>query len=582
MSLGNTVPVISPVAGTGALINSRYSRLYANPHFDYLSEMLPKDIKELFRWCEIVYQSMPVVSNGVRKLINYPVTDFSCTSDSEKIRKVTKDLLDTLHIKSVLLEFGTDYYVYGNVFRSVYMPFKRMLKCKDCGTEVALDTADFSVKKKSLIMLCPKCHRKTIAEIHDVNTNDIKSIRIVRWDPKQIELTHNPITGSVTYCYELPKSFVQGVLRGDKTIFHDTPKLFIDAALAGRNVQMGTNFYHAKTTSLSGFSSGWGIPPLMATLKNYMYIAVLRRAAESIGMEHITPQRILFPQSPGTSDPCVSSSMSRWQTEVTRAVERWRMDPNYIMTAPFPTGVANIGSQGRNLIPTEEIKDARMELALALDIPPGIIMGDTNIQNSAVALRILENQLTPYVEQLNDFANWIISCVNSHMNKDYGDIELIPFRLADDLMNKQMLLQMAQTGSVSQATLQESLNLDPDQERDRIIDEQVKGQEMQAEVEERVNAKQNDLAAQAQAAEQEQETGMPSQYNQQKMIAQAQEICMQLMQMPYEQRKSALAQLQNEDYVMWAIVSKQLESMQQQQKNEAAAAAMQGEAQGGM
>ena len=561
-----TIPVVSPVSSSGTIINSRYTRLYNNPHFDYLTEMMPKDIKQLFQWCELVYNSMPVIANGVRKLINYPVTDFSYKSDSEKIRDKTKDLAQQLKLKSLLLDFGNDYYTYGNVFRTMYMPFKRFLRCDLCRTEIAIDKAVFRIKRKKIILKCPHCGINTTASIHDINTRNIDQIRVVRWDPKQIELSSNPITGGVTYFYELPRTFLKSVHKADITVFRDTPRVFIDAALQGRNVQMGSNFYHAKTSGMAGFATGWGIPPLLSTLKSYMYIAVLRRSAEAIGMEHITPQRILFPQGANSTDPCLQSDVGRWQTEIKKALERWRMDPNYIMTAPYPTGVVNIGSQGRQLIPTEEIKDARMEMALALDIPPGIIMGDTNLQNSAVSLRIMENQLTPYVQQLTDFTNWVVKQINAHLGSSFCEIELVPFKLADDLLNKQMLMQgMNQT--VSKSTLQELFSLDPDKERERMIQDQVSDHDMQQEVEQKIREKEENATTQAQQAQQ----NMPSPYNQQKMIAMAQEQAMQLMQVPYEQRKSMLAQLQNEDYVMWALVSKQLEQMRDQAQAEAMA-----------
>ena len=565
--MAETIPVISPVSSSGTIINSRYTRLYNNPHFDYLTEMMPKNIKDLFKWCEVVYTSMPVVANGVRKLINYPVTDFSYLHDSETIREQTKDLVKTLKFKSLLLDFGNDYYTYGNVFRTTYMPFKRFLVCGSCKSEIAVTNSEFKVQKGKIMLKCPNCHGYRQCTMHDINTFDLKQIRLVRWDPKQIELQSNPITGGVDYFYELPKTFVAGVKRADMTVFRDTPKIFIEAALAGRNVKMGTNFYHAKTPGMAGFASGWGIPPLMTTLKGYMYTAVLRRASEAIGMEHITPQRILFPQSAGTSDPCVMTNMDRWKKEITQALERWRMDPNYIMTAPYPTGVTNIGSQGRQLIPTEEVKDSRMEMAMALDIPPGIIMGDTNIQNSAVSLRIMENQLEPYVQQLTDFMNWFIGQINSHLSKEYCEVELVPFKLADDLMNKQMLMQLMGSAA-SRSTVQEILRLDPDKEHDRMIQDQLSDHDLQQQVEQKIREKEENIAAQAQAAEQD----TPPQYDQQKMIAMAQEQAMQLMQVPYEQRRSMMDQLQAEDYVMWALVSKQLEQMHNQQGGQMAQA----------
>lgn len=51
-------PVISPVGGYGQLGGTR-TRLYNNPHFDYLSGMLPQDIKQLFQWCEFISVTMP-------------------------------------------------------------------------------------------------------------------------------------------------------------------------------------------------------------------------------------------------------------------------------------------------------------------------------------------------------------------------------------------------------------------------------------------------------------------------------------------------------------------------------------------
>jgi hypothetical protein len=345
--------------------------------------------------------------------------------------------------------------------------------------------------------------------------------------------------------------------------------VFLEAALAGKNIKLGGNFHHARTSSLAGYSSGWGVSPLIPALKNYMYIAVLRRASEAIGMEHITPQRILFPQMSGTTDPSLLGSMERWREEVTTAVNKWRVDPNFVATAPFPTGVVNIGSQGRALIPTEEIKDARMEMALALDINPALLTGDMTIQGSAVSLRILEHQLMPLIESLEAFTNWVISSINTKYEKDFSQVTLVPFKLADDLMNKQLLFQSLSLGSVSRRTVQESLSLDAEQERERIFQEQLADHKMQKDVEGAIAKEERNIAAQAKAEEQAAETGGITPYNQQKLIAQAQQIAAQFLGVPYEQRRSMLDQLQNEDYVMWALVSKQLEGMREHQQRQA-------------
>lgn len=552
-------PIISPVGGVGQF-NTKYNKLYNNPHFDYLSEMLPKDIKQMFQWCELVYNSMPVIAQGIRKLINYPVTDFSYNTESEEVTEQTKSLVKKIKLKSILLNFGIDWYVYGNVMRSIYFPFVRYLRCRSCGNEINIEKAKFKVTSKYIELNCAQCKHRGEADIVDRDTYDISNIRIVQWDVKSIELKHNPITGACTYYYKIPSEIRTGIISGDINILKNTPKVFIDAVFQKKLIQFNENFVHYKAPTLSGFSSGWGISPLLSTLKNYSYIAILRKASEAIGLEHITPQRILFPQGT-SSDPSIISGMERWKTEIQRAIERWRIDPNYVMTAPFPTGVVNIGSQGRTLTPTEEIKDARNEMALALDIPPNLILGDTNLQNSAVTLRIMENQLHPFIEQLEDFSNWVIGMVSAKYEKNYSEVNLIPFRLADDIMNKQLLMQL-QGSLVSKKTLQEVLNLDPNQERKRIIEDQLSEREMQKTIEEKIKSEEENIAAQAMAAEQ----GELTPYNQQKLIAQASQIAQQMLSMPYEERKSYLSQLQNEDYVMWALVSKQIEALRAQAK----------------
>lgn len=557
------IPSISPIAGQSALINSQYTKLYNNPHFDYLSEMLPKDIKDMFRWCELVYHSMPTIANGIRKLVNYPVTDFSFIDAPEEIRNGTKTLLNSLKMKSALLDFGNDSYVYGNVFRTVYFPFKRFLVCGQCGKMTAIEHAKFKIRGQDFLLSC-SCGHKGKAQMHDEDTGDIRGVRIVRWDPKRIELRNNPITSRTEYFYDIPESIVKAIKMGDVSVLADTPRVFVESALKGRQVKMGNNFFHARNPSLSGFSSGWGISPLMSTLKQYMYIAVLRRASEAIGMDHITPKQILFPQQNGSYDPSIASSLDRWNKELTQAIERWRYDPNYVMLAPYPTGFTNVGSQGRALTPTEEVKDARLEMGLALDIPPSLIMGDANIQNSAVGLRILENQLTPHIESLEDFANWVIDAINVKFGTQYAHVELIPFRLADDIMNKQILAQSQGSGTVSRATLQESLNLDPDRERERIREEQLADHDMQMDLQREIEKRTKNISQMAQDHEQASMNGTIPRYNQQEIIAKAQELAMQLSQLPYEQRRSALAQLQNEDYIMWSVASKQLESLRGQ------------------
>jgi hypothetical protein len=514
----------------------------------------------MFKWCELVYYNSPIIVNGIRKMVNYPITDLVYETQSDKIKELTKSFLEKdLNIKSHLINAGLDYYIYGNSCKSVFFPFTRFLKCKACDYKVNIESIEYKMKRGNFIIPCPQCKRDSRAVIEDVTLDDLSQVKIISWNPYAIDITENPITGASGYYYTLPVEIRNGIMLGSPNIVNTLPSIFIDAVKQNKKVQFQGNIYHLKTPHLSGGTGGWGISPLVPTLKLYLHIAILRKSTEAIGMEHIVPQRILFPDS-RTSDPTVGSSMLKWREQIEKALKMWRRDPNYVMIAPYPTGMVNIGSQGRALIPTAEIKQAEEDMLRALDIPPEFIMGTTNLNNSQVALRMLDNQLTPYMDQITHYVNWIVDMVNAKYNKKLCHVSFTPFKLADDMMKIQLMANMTGT-AVAKSTLQEALGIDPDKEREKIIKDSLDQVKDQKEVERKTTEMQKDISTQAIDEENEAATGKISPYNQQKMIALAQNQAQQMQGMPLEQRQSAMAQLQNEDYVMWSIVRAQLDTM---------------------
>lgn len=549
----------TPTGILGASTNTRFTRLYNNQFFDYLSEQLPRNHSEMFKWCEMVYANSPVLVNGIGKLINYPITDFIYESDSPEIKKATKKLLeDDLDMQTHLLNLGMDYYIYGNTFRSIYFPFTRMLQCKVCGTEVNVETANYSVKKGDFVLSCPSCNKTAIAGIVDRDVQSFKDIKLVTWDPKNIELNSNPIINKCRYYYRMPPSLRKGIASGDKNVVGYVPKVFFESFKKNKAIEFTNNFNHIRSNVISGFSTGWGISPLVPCLKLYLYISILRKSVESIGLEHITPQRILYPQGT-SSDPTMMTAMGDWKAQVQKALTQWRLDPNYVMLAPYPTGVTNIGSQGRGLLPTAEIKAAEEDMLRALDIPIEFVYGTSNINNSSTSLRILENQLRPYVSQLTRYVNWVIDTINAKYDKSFCHIKFSPFTLSDDIAQKQLLMQAVGNG-VSKSTLQEAFNLSTDEENDKIVRDAIEDMKVQKRIQDEQRKIEEGIANRAQQEQQASETGTVPQYDQQKLMASAQNLVSQLIAIPYEERRSHLAQLKGEDYVMYSMVRTLLES----------------------
>ena len=43
----------------GISVSNKATKLYNNQFFDYLSEQLPKNHQDMFKWCEVVYNNSP-------------------------------------------------------------------------------------------------------------------------------------------------------------------------------------------------------------------------------------------------------------------------------------------------------------------------------------------------------------------------------------------------------------------------------------------------------------------------------------------------------------------------------------------
>ena len=87
---------------------------HPNPLFDYLTTFVPRKLKTLFQYCEYLYYNSPQIFAALNKFAIYPVTDLIYETDSDKLKKQYKNLLeDTLnyhhtslnYLKSMCLEY---------------------------------------------------------------------------------------------------------------------------------------------------------------------------------------------------------------------------------------------------------------------------------------------------------------------------------------------------------------------------------------------------------------------------------------------------------------------------------------------
>jgi len=199
-----------------------------------------------------------------------------------------------------------------------------------------------------------------------------------------------------------------------------------------------------------------------------------------------------------------------------------------------------------------------------------------------VTLRMLENQLETAVSQLNNFLQWMSTKVAKYLGWPEIEVELGDFKMVDDVQQKQLILSLWQGGVISKTTLAETYEIDLAEERSRIKEEALADMRMQEDIARLQTEFQESLASKAKAQAQQGQQPMGTNYDQQAIIGQAENIAMQMMQMPESQKKSQLASLQAEDYVMYSVVIQRMEQINLDQKNEASAMMQGGGAPGGM
>jgi hypothetical protein len=198
----------------------------------------------------------------------------------------------------------------------------------------------------------------------------------------------------------------------------------------------------------------------------------------------------------------------------------------------------------------------------------GGIVCHNSFTGSAITLRMLENQLLTYTSELNELLQWITNRVSKILGWGHVNVEMIEFKLIDDIQQKQLMIQLNQGGQqlISNTTIAELNDFNLKEEREKRLQEALDEVRFQQELQIKVQKLQTSLAQQTQ---QQAMIGKGLQYDQQQVIAQADMLVQQLMALDTGTRRSQLHSLQVEDFVLYSVVIQRLEEMQTQQTQQA-------------
>lgn len=436
---------------------------FPSPFLDFESTKVPGSVKEIFELSAHAYMTDSNINPTIENISSYPITHLTFETEDSKddaIKDKWEDICeDVFDIRSFNVKVGYDYHLYGNSYVSVYEPFERFLVCTNCNHSHNTKYPQTKWKWKNLDFWvnCEKCGDFHKATFYDTPIDDIEEINLIRWSPFLIDINHNPVTGKSEYWYDLPSSIRQKILSGDPLHLLEDPPEFIDAVVGAERgkgvakIKLNRNKIFAlqrPMPSMPGDSSmGMGMPLITSSLRDYFFKNIMRRAQAMVLYEHIIPFRVFSPsyvESPSTMLP-----LATWQKEVMTNYLKWRKNPLHIMTSPVPLNVQQIGAQGKALTLFPEIQMTDGNIIKGMNVPREFVEGGLQYSGSSVSLRMLENVLRDYVKKSEKLVNWILKKIGKIIKLKTLKASYVPFKMADDIQLKSLLVSLAQNKMVS-------------------------------------------------------------------------------------------------------------------------------------
>lgn len=486
---------ISGAQGLGMGVTRGNAAAFPDPYADISSYYLPTSIKDAFDLTENLVMTMPPFRAVIQRVVRYFLTALELHGASDVNRQKYEDFFNNqIHILQQLGEIGEDVAIYGNAFVSIYLPFKRMLTCPHCGLCLCAEEVDYDFDPKSLHFKghCKKCDQDVVFKRDDRRSTDQSKIKLIRWNPKRMDLRVHPVSGKTEYFYRLDERLVTHITSGNKNdhfYINESSWEFIEAACSNRGgterkFQFKENsLYHFKMTTPAGVEMrGWGMPPLLSLYKLAYYVQMMRRYDEAIAMDFIVPFRVLFPQGSSNSDgqdPLTLSSMRTFVAAMQQMVARKRKNLTDVQIAPYPIGYQMLGGEGKSLTPNEVMKTVQNDILNALGYPVDLYQGTLQLQAAPVALRVFERHWQFLVDGFNDLINWTMKIIARHLGWDDITGKLASVTLADDVERKALLLQSAAGQDISKTTAYKVFGIDFIKEQKRIAQEQMEMQAIQ-------------------------------------------------------------------------------------------------------
>jgi hypothetical protein len=190
-------------------------RQYSNPFFGVAQEYHPINDDQMLWWANHFLFRFGFYRSALARIANYHLTTLNFECDDSAAKDKYKAALDAGSWKQVLSKAGLDLLAYGNVYATVVQGFDRFLMCNNCKRISNIEklhdyTCTADLKFTATCNGCKKAGEHTVI---DKGSKDLDRVNITFWNPRQVEVQYDEVSGSSRYFWMIPPEYVQKVTR---------------------------------------------------------------------------------------------------------------------------------------------------------------------------------------------------------------------------------------------------------------------------------------------------------------------------------------------------------------------------------
>lgn len=563
---------------------------FPDPFMDYSGMHTPRNLRSMLRWCEQFWARNGTYRMALERVVAYFLTKIEILDVSDETKKNYEDFLNnTFKATSVMQLVGLDSMFYGNSFTSQFVPFRRHLRCSCCSLDRPISQMAYTYRDSKFFAACPECKGRCEHEMIDRRSMEHDRLKIIRWNPHQMNILFHPLSQDSRFYYKIPEDFKRNIREGKPFYLEHTPAKFLEAVQRDALFEFNDNVvFHLKEDTLSGLNSrGWGIPRALSNFRQGYFIQVLKKYNEALAMDYIVPWRVITPGGPRGNpqlDPMLHANMGNFANRIRGMIAERRRDPLAMHSLPFPVEYQVLGGEGQALAPQDMMDAATDELLNSCGVPAELYRGTLEYQAMPAALRLFEATWPHLVAGLNNWLNWLLEGLAVAFNWEPARGRMTPVTRADDMEARMIRLQLSAANKISDTTALAPFGIDVRDEIRRIIEEQRILQEEQEKAQREMEQKveMDRRVAETAAAGQGMLPGMPAggmavpgmgaggglgspgagpagQVTPGDILTQADQISQQLLAMPETARKRELTALRQTDETLHAVVKSKLE-----------------------